>query len=262
MKLGKIFLTAMIAVCASSAAMAQSWTGFYVGLNAGHAWASSDMTTSTSLTPSGYFLASEVDAINAAGKGDVKPSGFTGGLTLGYNWHFGHGFFGFEADWNHFSQGESRTVTFIDPLPAGACGTSSCYYTLRQSVDVGRLVTFRVRGGWASKNWMIYGTAGAANTRITYNEVFTDTFASAYESSWQSHTKGGFVWGGGAEVKFGKHWSLKGEYLSSHFSNMSGPGGTLTAYFPAATLTSYPDVLTHSADLSVDMARVGVNFKF
>lgn len=259
MKLGKIILTAMLAVCASSAARAQSWTGFYVGLNAGHAWAESKMTTNVAFSSTGYFTGAEIDAINANGSGRVKPSGFTGGLTLGYNWHFGHGFFGFEGDYNHFNSGDSRTVTFIDPLPAGACGTSSCYYTLRQNVDVNHLASIRMRGGWASKHWLIYATAGAAHTKFTYNEVFTDTYANAYEASWQTRSTGGFIWGGGAEVNFGKHWSLKGEYLSSHFSRLSGPGGTLTAYTPAVNQS---DVLTHSADLSVDMARVGVNFRF
>jgi len=253
MKFSKVILAAIIAVCASSAAMAQSWTGFYIGLNAGHAWAESDVNTSTTLNAAGYLLASEVDAVNAAGTGRVKPSGFTGGLTLGYNWHFGHGFFGFEGDYNHFNSDDWRTVTFADPFCAG------CTYTLRQNVEVSHLASIRMRGGWASAHWLIYGTAGAAHTKFNYSEVFTDTFGGAYESSWTTRSTGGFIWGAGAEVKFGKHWSLKGEYLTSHFSRLSGTGGTLTAYSPTV---SFPDVLTHSADLSVDMARVGVNFKF
>jgi outer membrane immunogenic protein len=265
MKFGKTILTLIVAGCASGAVMAQgTWTGFYIGLNAGHASAKSDVNTQVSDDGTGYFLTSEVAAINALGSGRVKPAGFTGGLTMGYNWHFGHGFFGFEGDYDHFNQGDSRTITFADPLPAGVCpgptGIIPCTYTLWQNVDVSNLATIRARGGWANEHWLIYGTAGGAHTSVNYSEVFTDTYGGAYEASWQSHSKGGFVWGIGAEGRWTKHWSIKGEWLHSHFSVQSGAGGLLTAYTPSV---SFPTSLfTHSNDLSVDVARVGVNYRF
>jgi outer membrane immunogenic protein len=254
MKFGKIILTAIVAVCASSAAMAQDWNGFYIGVNAGHAWAKSDVTMATVFSPTGYFATTSPPAINADGTGRVKPSGFTGGVTLGYNWQWGHGFFGLEGDYNHFNQNDSRTAGHTYPC----CAPTA--YTVYQNVDVSNLATFRMRAGWANAHWMIYGTAGGAHTKINYNETFTDTFATAYESSWQNATKGGFVWGVGAEAQWAKHWSIKGEWLHSHFSSMSGAGGTLTAFTPAISFPT--NTWTHSANLSVDVARVGLNYRF
>jgi outer membrane immunogenic protein len=206
-------------------------------------------------TTTGYFTPGEVDTINANGTGRVKPTGFTPGITLGYNWQRGHGFFGFEGDYNHFNKDEAREVTFTDPFCVG------CSYTLRQTVDVGHLASARLRGGWANPHWLIYGTAGGSHTKFSYNEVFTDTFANAYESSWQSHSKGGFVWGGGVEAQWAKHWSIKAEWLHSHYSSMSGPGGTLTTTIAGVT-TAWDNPFTHSANLSADVARVGLNFRF
>jgi outer membrane immunogenic protein len=61
-----------------------SWTGFYIGGNAGYAW--SDQT----LTLSG-----------AASSGSIKSNlnGFIGGGQIGYNWQAPNNFvFGVEAD--------------------------------------------------------------------------------------------------------------------------------------------------------------------
>lgn len=256
MKFSKLMLTALFGLCASGAAMAQDWNGFYIGINAGHAWAKSDVMTATtySTTAPAYFASTSVTSINADGIGRIKPSGFTGGVTLGYNWQFGHGIFGLETDYNHFNQDESRSRTTVYPC----CAPTS--YTLWQNVDVDNIATFRIRAGWVNPHWMIYGTAGAAHTKINYSEVFTDTFASAYEASSQSHSKGGFVWGAGVEAQWAKHWSIKGEWLHSHFSTMSGPGNVMTAFTPAIAFPN--NAWSHSANLSVDMARIGLNYRF
>ena len=227
-----------------------------MGLNAGYTWARADVNLNVSDPGAGYLLPLEVTAINVNGAGRLKPSGFTGGVTLGYNWQWQnpHGFIGVEGDYDHYNHGASRSVTFLDP-----CG-SGCTYTIRQGIEVRHLATFRVRAGWASPRWLIYGTAGAAQTKVSYNEVFTDTYANAYEASRESQAKIGLVWGGGAEVKLGKHWSVKGEWLHAHFDKMRGQGSVLTAYTPTRYFPG--SSFSHYSDLSVDMARLGINFRF
>jgi outer membrane immunogenic protein len=67
-----------------------NWTGFYIGANAGGAWGNSDPRTSTVFSPTGYFEATSVPAVNAVGGSQrINDSGFTGGLTAGYNWQAG-----------------------------------------------------------------------------------------------------------------------------------------------------------------------------
>jgi outer membrane immunogenic protein len=75
-----------------------SWTGFYVGLNAGGSWAHSNATTSLNCNvpfsgpPFPYICASNEPfslpngpAVDAAGSGSITASGFTGGIQAGYN---------------------------------------------------------------------------------------------------------------------------------------------------------------------------------
>src|SRR5882672_3021397 len=63
-----------------------SWTGAYIGVNAGYAWGDSEVSTSTVFSPTGYFALSSIPAIAAAGAQTINPNGFTGGGQIGYNW--------------------------------------------------------------------------------------------------------------------------------------------------------------------------------
>ena len=59
-------LAVAVALCAcASGAFAQDtdWNGFYIGVNAGHANGSSNVTTSTVYSGSGYFDTTSVPAI-------------------------------------------------------------------------------------------------------------------------------------------------------------------------------------------------------
>ena len=60
-------------------APAFSWTGFYIGANAGGAWGHSDTHTYDHLQPDRIFRATSPTAISAVGAQTVNSSGFTGG---------------------------------------------------------------------------------------------------------------------------------------------------------------------------------------
>src|SRR5271154_2993275 len=57
-----------------------SWTGFYIGGNAGYAWGRSDPSTTTVFTAADYWNPLSVPQVNAAGTGSVSPDGFVGGV--------------------------------------------------------------------------------------------------------------------------------------------------------------------------------------
>jgi outer membrane immunogenic protein len=62
-----------------------SWTGFYIGANAGIA--SDDLSSSlavTNATP-GYFAAAAIPGVNESGSQNLDSHGFTGGVQAGYN---------------------------------------------------------------------------------------------------------------------------------------------------------------------------------
>jgi len=105
---------------------AYSWTGFYLGINGGYGWASSDWT-----------------ALN----GGSNPSGGLIGGTIGYNWQTGAYVFGLEGDidWTNLKGSFTNAA-----CPAG-CETSNSW-----------LATVRGRLGYAIDRVMPYATGGLA----------------------------------------------------------------------------------------------------
>jgi outer membrane immunogenic protein len=85
-----------------------SWTGFYIGLNAGGSWSTETTTTSTACNPpNGHYCGdgnvspaglANLPAISADGSGTFHNSDFTGGVQAGYNWQSGNWVLGGEAD--------------------------------------------------------------------------------------------------------------------------------------------------------------------
>lgn len=104
-----------------------NWTGFYVGLNGGYMWGSSEWSGS-------------------AGNFEVAPKGFIGGGTFGYNFQSGAWVFGIEGD--------------IDYVNAkGTASSPSCSSCTFKDTWLG---TFRGRIGYAADRWLPYLTAGGA----------------------------------------------------------------------------------------------------
>src|SRR6516162_7468712 len=95
-----------------------TWTGFYVGLNAGAVWGShsADTTLFTDGFPLGTFNLNNVFPFGGFGGGNT---GFIGGGQAGYNWQWGSWVFGVETDFDGSSLSRSRTVLgtpFINPI--------------------------------------------------------------------------------------------------------------------------------------------------
>src|ERR1700761_1884959 len=83
--------------------VAASWTGGYVGLNAGYAWGNVDGTSvaSTSFTPADVHVPS------------LAPKGFVGGGQIGYNWQTGLLVLGAEVD---FSGIDAKSDQSVNPF--------------------------------------------------------------------------------------------------------------------------------------------------
>ena len=101
-----------------------SWTGFYAGFNIGGDWSNSDGVSH--LATAGPCNAAFIgctptipptySATLAAGSTFVANAGnggrFTGGGQIGYNWQFGGGLAGIEADLNWLSKDNNNGVAF------------------------------------------------------------------------------------------------------------------------------------------------------
>ena len=220
-----------------------SWTGFYVGLNAGGGWGTSD-TSTTFFDPNQQFaLFSGQGPYMANMSPSLKPVGFSGGGQIGYNWQTGNIVFGLESDFNYFHLTNSVSTSVTPPH----------HDTLHTTTDVHSdwLFTGRGRLGWAFDNAMLYVTGGVAVTELKYSQ-FNNFVGCCTETASFSNTKAGWTVGGGAEWMFAPRWSVKAEYLFVDFGSGHAVG------FETAAHTQF----NHSADLKANIVRAGLNYHF
>ena len=232
-----------------------SWTGFYVGLNAGGAWNDSNLTTRTLDPALSYFAATSPPAIALVGNQNINRSGFTGGVTGGYNWQVNNAVIGIEADFNYFGVRGSTTGTAVYPC----CLAST--FTVNSSVSTDWLATVRGRAGFlATPAFLFYGTGGLAVANVKANYLFTDTFSPATESASISTTRYGWTAGVGGEYALMNGWSIKAEYLYVDLGRASTTSNNLT--LAAGTFPVPIQTFTHTVNLRSNIGRVGINYKF
>jgi outer membrane immunogenic protein len=132
-----------------------NWTGFYVGINGGYAWGTSDWS-------------------GTAGSFSTSPTGWLGGGTIGYNFQTGMWVWGLEADFDY--------VDLNGDLGAVCLGCS---------VKDTWLATGRGRLGYAGwNNWLPYITGGAA-----FGDVKASTpFGDGSKTAWGWTVGGGLEW--------------------------------------------------------------------
>lgn len=244
----------MAALLGAVWAQAGDFSGLYIGANLGGSHNDSNAQTSTVFSSSGYFATSSVPAIAATGIQNPTANGFAGGGQAGYNLQRHRIVLGVEADFGAMNLSASSTGTATYPC----CPTTG--FTITQSMSTSWLFTVRPRVGFALGRLLVYGTGGMAVTDVNYKALFTDTFATAAENGGVNANQTGWIAGGGAEVKLSHRWSLKGEMLHADFGSMTNTSTNLTAFTPPI---SYPtNVFTHSADLTSNIFRTGLNLHF
>ena len=244
-----------------------SWTGFYVGLNAGYAWGNSDLASSfTCPVTDGtcpYNVPLNQQRFSSDTSGTSRSSGFTGGGQAGYNWQMGNIVLGAETDFNAFHL--SRTIAGGGPIPSTGlpwAGTAS--------VDTDWLFTLRGRAGWTVlPQILLYATGGLAVTKLEVGNTFSGfnfapgpTPAPTPGSSSQADTKAGWTVGGGLEWAIDRNWSLKSEYLFVNFGTVGTTARVNGVVNGGGGAVVTPNVFTTTGDLNAHIARVGLNYKF
>ena len=229
--------------------VAYSWTGFYVGVNAGYQWSNDDINNTGTDTGAGG-LGTLVAAPNAIPTSvGLDTDGFIGGGQIGYNMQMGMFVAGLEADiqWLDFDDSQ----TFANGNPA------FFPFTTQFEKSIEWLGTVRGRVGLAVfERGLIFGTGGLAygETRIESSFVCPACAPPANLSSSNSGVDVGWVAGGGVEYALTDHLSFKAEGL---YYDLGDRSTTITYNYGANTST-----LTSSTDFTGVIARGGVNWKF
>jgi high affinity Mn2+ porin len=191
------------------------WTGLYFGAHAGFGRGHSNAVLSD---PS-------IATTNNAFGGPI------GGLQAGYNLQLPSRIvLGFEADVSF--------PNYIDGNSVISTLATAKSYVVEQMDFTG---SARGRLGYAAGPWMFYATGGLAWT----GERFLNTPAIGNDEK-LLRMRLGWATGGGVEVAFAPHWSLRLEYLYSQFQNAS---------------VQFDSGATHASTLNFQTLRVGLNRK-
>ena len=214
-----------------------TWTGFYVGVNAGYGW-----NTNNNNNAFNYY-APVASQYLWTGGGSNNDGGFVGGGQIGYNYQIGQFVIGAEADIqyadmggrNHFGYGNQGMDWF---------GTVRA----RAGIAIDRALIY-VTGGFA------YG--GGGNNNNYYGYGFANTALNyGYYSGNGDNTATGWTVGGGLEYAFTDNITarIEGLYVSLDRGNSDVyvPGAALARLYYSGGQKNY----------EFGVVRVGLNYKF
>ncbi len=231
-----------------------SWTGFYLGLNAGYAFSESQTVrvASAPLLPAAGIVAWAAGVVGAL---PAQSDGFIGGGQIGYNWQYGNNFvLGGEADIQGLATGASagRGATAV---PFGA---NTFLTNLSATRGLDYFGTVRGRLGYlVTPTLLLYGTGGVAYGEAHLGtDVFQfSTLAGAFGagSATFSDLRVGWAAGGGGEWLFMPRWSAKVEYL--HYDL-----GSVTQQFILVRPAGPYAVTQSTGRFDGHVVRAGVNY--
>src|SRR5271165_2275222 len=125
-----------------------TWTGFYVGVNAGGVWNSSGNGTSTLYAAGFPFATGTLGNFWPYGGVGNSKSGFIGGGQAGYNYQTGAFVLGVETDFDWTSLSGSKSI--IGPTFASPIGGGSDFFSASGSAKLNWLGSTRVRVGFVA----------------------------------------------------------------------------------------------------------------
>lgn len=224
-----------------------SWSGFYVGANAGAAFGENALKP-TSANPN-FF-----GALDIAGFGRQSDTqSFTGGVNGGYNYQFGPMVVGLETDFNYANLDQHRRGFASETF-----GPFTAYENLDARQRIGWFGTVRPRVGYSPiDSLLIYGTGGLAYGQVKGSTSLvagidgvpgTEFGVNGSKNDWRV----GWTLGGGAEYQLTENVTVKGEYLYVNLGK--------ERYF--ATSSQAPLSYLLKDEASFHTVRTGLNYKF
>jgi outer membrane immunogenic protein len=235
-----------------------TWTGFYVGLNAGGIWPSG--SRSATLVAPGAFPF-PITSFFPGGLGS-QSAGFIGGGQAGYNWQTGAFVLGVETDFDGTTVSKSFNNVGTPFRGAGVPALlNGDFLSVNGKASLSWLGTTRARLGFVAtpdNRLLIYATGGVAYGGGSSNFSAFDATQGAFWTGSPSTTRVGWTIGGGVEYALTNNWTIKGEYLyadlgSHSFNSLGNTAATLA--FPGVAITG-------KLDYNASIFRAGVNYKF
>jgi len=217
-----------------AAASPFSWTGFYLGGEAGWGVGSEQITHTTA---SGAFPLGFVQA-------PIDYDGLIGGFYGGYNYQVGQWLAGVDGDVS--LSGIAGMGTDISPVNRDISNPHS---------NIDWLATATGRLGYANNNWLLFAKGGWAWAGFSGTSELNTPAGVPVNTSRASEARNGWTVGAGLEYACSAHWSIKLEYDYVGF---------ITANY-ILTTTSAAGVVTlesRSATSALNVVKSGVAYRF
>jgi outer membrane immunogenic protein len=217
-----------------------TWSGFYVGLNAGYAGDKFQYPFSGEICPDGCEP--------YGGKPSITSSGGVFGAQIGYNWQFASRWvLGIEADyqWSNI-EGKVNINGFLDGIGDARLSAGS---------EVTSFGTVRARLGYGWDRALLYVTGGWAYGRVKSGGSLSvcDDERDCLDGSLSKRTTGnGWTVGAGLEYALTNNLSFKTEYL---FVDLGDKNLYSQVYGDFATARLDVDTRFH-------VVRAGLNWRF
>jgi outer membrane immunogenic protein len=232
-----------------------TWTGFYVGLNAGGIISSGSRSATLVAPSSGVWL----NSYFPGGIGNGQ-SGFIGGGQAGYNWQTGAFVLGIVTDFDGTTLGKNFNYTSA-PFAGVGPGYNGDVLNVNAKANLDWLGTTRAKVGFVAtpdNRLMIYGTGGVAyGGGSSYFNVY-DSYYNAYWNGSPSSTRVGWTVGAGVEYAVTNNITIGAEYLYVDLGS-----NNITTSGNAAAATYFPNVYaTAKIDYNASIFRALVNYKF
>jgi outer membrane immunogenic protein len=252
-----------------------SWTGCYVGVNAGGIWSRNNNvdTVGTPISAAATFNAeAAVGARLATNSVAANSNGFIGGGQIGCNYQITNWVvWGVEADLDGVAKrNNTNSLTVVSGVPGFPTETFTSTTTVSKSLDF--LGTVRGRIGFlATPSTLVYATGGFAygGVRSSTSILQTDTgilpgpVAVAYSSTASiSQTRLGWTVGAGAESMLWGNWSAKFEYLYYNLGSVTYTLPNLVANAPTFAAPTWVVGAQSTTRFNGSIIRLGLNYKF
>ncbi len=256
-------------------APALTWSGFYVGLNAGYSWDASNSTTistmpgfidtSGGLSPLGMAHAADFALASNGVLAGGGRGGFIGGGQVGFNWQMGSIVAGIETDIQGMVGQGSSSGAGANIASMG--GESPVASLMNASRTIDYLGTLRGRLGYAiTPSVLAFATGGLAYGGVSSSgsvysaEVVPSGILPAMTAGSYASMRVGWTAGAGVEYMFAQNWSAKLEYMYYDL------GSSTYAMAPLVSTNAGALALAHIPMVSTryngHIIRAGLNYHF
>lgn len=240
-----------------------TWTGFYIGVNAGYGFANSDTNNSVFL-PAGSVVGSAGTngTIVFNDNNDDDDGGFVGGGQIGFNYQVGTFVFGVETDFQYADLGGNRGrssnqgYTFFG-TPGLAFAPPAATVSRNGTASLESFGTVRGRLGVAFDRALLYATGGFAYGFSDGGDEFCGFFNGGCNGG--DDTRFGYTVGGGLEYAFTNNVTAKIEGLYVNLDENDRRG---QATYSLAQNRLFLSNSNNGGDSDFFVVRAGLNFKF